>query len=205
MPVSFLYLKNNCMLFPPFLNFCHPERYAQINSLIQKKDKKYLEKSQVSLDQLITTAYIWEVNIHFRMPLRYYCCLWLTISWQWSTEFIELITQNQPRNITPLKLSFLIQHSQKAHMCTLDFTKGLGAISWMYMCLSISKFLTLKLLCSPLIIFKWEVLIFYFPRISPPDMALPLNKRLICLYIIQSTVAPILFYHTNKLNPHFTL
>ena len=57
MPVSSLHLQNYCMLFLPLLHFCHPEEYVQTCSLIQEKDEKYLENSQLSLDQLIT-AYI---------------------------------------------------------------------------------------------------------------------------------------------------
>ena len=42
MSVSYLCLKNYCMLCLPLLHFCHPEEYVQKCSLIQEKDEKYL-------------------------------------------------------------------------------------------------------------------------------------------------------------------
>ena len=42
MSVSYLCLKNYCMLCLSLLHFCHPEEYVQKCSLIQEKDEKYL-------------------------------------------------------------------------------------------------------------------------------------------------------------------
>ena len=63
MPVSYLCLKNYCMLCLPLLHFCCPKEYVQKCSLIQEKDEKYLENSQISLDQIIA-GWIWDANTH---------------------------------------------------------------------------------------------------------------------------------------------